>query len=440
MTLTVRDSRFETLAPFAVRSFQFQFPADLLTSWSSEMEVLILGWYILTETGSVLLLTLYGSLQYAGTLIAPVFGLAGDRLGHRNILCAMRALYAALASLTTLLAVLDRLNPGTVLILATVAGMIRPSDLAMRNALVAETMPTDRLMAAMGLSRITSDSARIIGSLAGTGLFALLGMAPAYTVISLFYGAGFALTLGVGGSPPMHIGASPSRHIGGSPPTGGMARLSLWHDLCEGLVYVWDTPASLAAMWLAFLVNLTAFPLTLGLLPYVARDIYHVGQAGLGSLAASFAVGSLAGAMAVSIAGRAIRPARMMLTYTGVWYAMLLVFVHLPGINGGRISLMLAGFAQSLCMVPMAVMLLHSAGARLRGRVMGVRMLAIYGLPIGLLAAGILVERFGFAATASGYCLIGLALTALIGVRWRHALWRLDAPANARSSTKRSKS
>ena len=33
----------------------FQFPADMLTSWGIEMEVLILGWYILTETGSVLL-------------------------------------------------------------------------------------------------------------------------------------------------------------------------------------------------------------------------------------------------------------------------------------------------------------------------------------------------------------------------------------------------
>ena len=93
------------LAPFAVRSFRFQFPADLLTSWASEMEVLILGWYILTETGSVLLLTVYGSLQYAGTLIAPMFGLAGDRLGHRNVLVRDAAVYAALAALMTVLAV-----------------------------------------------------------------------------------------------------------------------------------------------------------------------------------------------------------------------------------------------------------------------------------------------------------------------------------------------
>ena len=35
------------LAPFRVRSFRFQWPADLLTSWGIEMENLVLGWYIL---------------------------------------------------------------------------------------------------------------------------------------------------------------------------------------------------------------------------------------------------------------------------------------------------------------------------------------------------------------------------------------------------------
>ena len=61
------------------------------------METLILGWYVLVETGSVLLLTLFGALQFAGTLVAPLFGVAGDRIGHRNLLCIMRTVYAAVS-------------------------------------------------------------------------------------------------------------------------------------------------------------------------------------------------------------------------------------------------------------------------------------------------------------------------------------------------------
>jgi hypothetical protein len=121
-----------------------------------------------------------------------------------------------------------------------------------------------------------------------------------------------------------------------------------------------------------------------------------------------------------------------MVIFIVAWYILLLAFVWMTDAISGRLMLVLAGFAQSLSMVPMAVMLLHSAGARFRGRVMGVRMLAIYGLPVGLLVAGMLIERIGFAMPATIYCVCGLAVTLLIAVRWRASLWPLDAPANAR--------
>ncbi len=89
--------RASALAPFRIRSFRFQWPADLATSCAFEMETLILGWYVLVETQSVLLLTLFASLQHLGTLIAPMVGVIGDRIGHRNLLCGMRSLYAGLA-------------------------------------------------------------------------------------------------------------------------------------------------------------------------------------------------------------------------------------------------------------------------------------------------------------------------------------------------------
>src|SRR5262252_11091596 len=85
------------LTPFSVRSFRFQSPADFLSSWSWEMETLILGWYVLSETGSVLFLTLFGAVQYFGTLLAPLFGVAGDRIGRRTTFCAMRGFMFVMA-------------------------------------------------------------------------------------------------------------------------------------------------------------------------------------------------------------------------------------------------------------------------------------------------------------------------------------------------------
>src|SRR3977135_2036496 len=94
--------------------------------------------------------------------------------------------------------------------------------------------------------------------------------------------------------------------------------------------------------------------------------------------------------------------------------------------------LMLAGFSQSLAMISIAVILMRTASEHFRGRVMGVRMLAIYSLPLGLRAAGMLIGEIGFVATATLYATTGLLLMLFIVLHWRAELWHAHAPANAR--------
>jgi hypothetical protein len=95
---------------------------------------------------------------------------------------------------------------------------------------------------------------------------------------------------------------------------------------------------------------------------------------------------------------------------------MLLVFAQMQGLGGGIVTLLIAGVFQSLTMVSLTVILVREAGQRFRGRVMGVRMMALYSLPVGLLVAGALIERIGFAATATLYAAVGLAFTIIISV------------------------
>ena len=78
-----------------------------------------------------------------------------------------------------------------------------------------------------------------------------------------------------------------------------------------------------------------------------------------------------------------------------------------------------------------AAIMLRGADESMRGRVMGVRMLAIWGLPLGLVAAGPLIEHISYSLTVLLYCGGGLLATLAIGYRWRHALWLRSAAANA---------
>jgi len=415
-------ARPSALAPFRIRNYRFQWPADLLTSWAFEMETLILGWYVLVETGSVLLLTLFASLTFIGTLIAPMFGVVGDRIGHRDLLAMMRGTYAVLAGALMTLALTGYLTPLYVFIIVTIMGLVRPSDLGVRGALVATIMPHDQLIGAISISRTTMDTARIAGALSGAGLFAALGMGPAYVAIVGLYIVGTLLTLCViAPSKPHPVDAAFDIGLRSSP----------LRDLKEGVAYVWTTPRMRAAIWIAFLANLTAYPLSNGLLPYIAREIYGTNQTGLGYLSASFAIGSLVGSVLLSVIG-GIRVARLMIAATVMWYATLLVFVQVQTLPAAIACLVLAGFAQSLAMISIAVILMRTATAQFRGRVMGVRMLAIYSLPLGLLAAGSLIEEIGFALTGTLYAAAGLALMLAIVLHWRAELWHLHAPANAK--------
>jgi predicted MFS family arabinose efflux permease len=411
--------RTAVLAPFQVRSYRYQWPADLLTSWAFEMETIILGWYVLVESGSVVLLAAFGALQFFGSILGPLSGAAGDRLGHRQVLSALRASYAALALLLAGLAIAGSLSPTIVLIIAFLNGLVRPSDMGVRSALVGASVPREHLMAAIALSRVTSDSARVIGALSGASVFTAFGMAHAYAAIVIFYLVGVLLTLQ---TEPMTEPAKfeAAVHV----PT------SLWQNLRDGLLHSWSVPSLRATMWVAFLVNLVGFPVSMGLLPHVARSIYGLDQTGLGYLVASFSCGALIGSIGLSVAGHAVPFARTMLIGTAGWFVMLLIFAQLQSPILGGITLLVAGFFQSLCIVPMSVVILRVSDAAFRGRVMGVRMLAIYSLPIGLMVGGALFNYVGFPFTVTLFASIGILFTGLIAMRWHDNLWLHEAAAN----------
>ena len=418
-------------AAFRVRSFRFQWSADLLTSWAFEMETIILGWYVMVNTGSVLWLTAFGALQFLGTLVAPMFGVLGDRLGGRIVLCAMRATYAVFAAFLTALVVGGLLTPAWVLVVATLAGIVRSNDIVLRNTLIAETIPAGHLIGALGLSRATTDSAKVVGALTGAGLSTFLGLGYSYAFVTCCYVASFAFTTGVARRAPVpDPGASPRSALPGVVFVG-VPGPSRWRDLVDGLALVTRTPELLAMMLLAFLINFTAYPFSGALLPYVARRVFHADATGLGWLVASFSLGGFLGSITTVLIGGLRRPERSTFVCTAIWYALLLGFGHAPSLGLGLLALLVAGFFQNVAMISMTGTLIAAAGEGFRGRVMGVRMLAVYGLPLGLVGLGFLIERFGYPLTISIATAFGLLFTFLIAVRWRASVWdtgRTTAP------------
>lgn len=371
------------------------------------MEGLILGWYVLSATGSVEWLVAFGALPWLGAVFAPFLGIAGDRLGLRALLTLTRAGYAVIAATLTVLTFSGALTPLQVVVLYGITGLMRPSDQAMRNVLIAQTVAPDTLMGALGISRTTADMAKVLGSLAGAGGVAMIGMGPAYVIVTLLYVSAFLFSLGVARA-PLHAAHASA------------------HDVVAGLKdatrYVWRKADLFGAVTIAFLTNLLAFPFVLGLLPYAAKEIYRVGQAGLGYLAAAFALGALVGSLIVGTTTMRLRAGRMMLWSCGLWFVAVILFGQTRSFGFGFALLLLSGFMQSLCLTPLAAVLLRGSSVEMRGRVMGMRVLAVWGLPLGLLASGPIIAGLGYTACTLIYASLGVAATIAIGYRTREAL------------------
>ena len=376
------------------------------------METLILGWYILVATDSPFLVGVLGALRFSGTLTAPIVGVIADRMSRKIMLLMLRTGAGLSAVALLLLAAFALLEPWHVFVIAGIGGFFRPADNVIRQSLIADTVPRDMLMNASGLARTTQDTARIVGALLGAALLSQLGLGWAYLGVTFFYAASVLLGLGISSiKPDVAI-----KHM--NPVT----------DLKDGMRYMMKSPVIQPIMFLAFLVNLTAFPLTNGLLPFVARGVYGSDENGLARMVAVFAVGALAGSLAMAALVKSRRPERFMMFAMVTWYVLLILFAGTNSNSVGLPLLALIGASISFSMISMSVVLMTFTSFEMRGRVMGVRMLAVYGLPVGLVVGGWLIERYGVQAAITGYAVGGLISAGLAVVKWPSLLTGFPRP------------
>ena len=366
------------------------------------METLILGWYILVATDSPFLVGLLGALRFSGTLTAPIVGVIADRMSRKVMLIVLRTGAGLSALALLILAVTDLIQPWHVFVIASISGILRPADNVLRQSLIADTVPRNLLMNASGLARTTQDTARIVGALLGATLLSRLGLGWAYVGVTIFYSLSVLMGLGIS-----TIRSSiPVKHV--NPLT----------EMKQGLRYMVDSSVIQPIMFLAFLVNATAFPLTNGLLPVVARNVYQHDENGLALMVAVFAVGALVGSLLMASVVNSRRPERFMMITMVIWYVLLILFAQTDSNTLGLPLLALIGASISFCMISMSVVLMTFTKFEMRGRVMGIRMLAVYGLPMGLVIGGWLIEQYGVPATITGYAIVGLIALVFAVLKW----------------------
>ncbi len=399
------ESNSSGLNPFWVLRFgnyRFVWSSEALSLWAIEMEIIVLAMFVLRDTNSPLLVGLIGALKFAGTLLGPLYGLMVDRFDRKRLQVSVRIFGVVLASILTTLIINDTLQLWHAYLIVTAGSMVRMLDLVLVQALTADAVPANSLHGAIGLSRSTLDGARVVGALAGGTIFELLGLDVAYISITVLYLFATVAALKVETSTT----ASKVRNA------------SIKSGLLEGLSYVRKSKFLPGLIFFSFLIEFSAFPVVNGLMTVVGDELYELGGTGIGLLAAVASLGALSGATCIGIRKNLANPTRIMIIGSTIWHFIMLLLALTPPLWLFALMLFIWGFSGGTTFVAMVVGLLRATPAETRGRVMGIRSLGIYGLPLGLLLGGWIAEESGSAAMIATLGGLGFIATLAAILKW----------------------
>lgn len=389
-----------------VPRYRLMWMSDIALHTAEFMEILILSWFILETTDSPLILGLFGALRFSGTLGAPFFGVFVDRIGWKKIFLSSRLAFLVFSLAIFTAAATDNLNISLILFMSVLTGLWRSVDMIVRQSILPEVVGSHRLQNGVALTRTGRDITQIFSPVLAGVLMDAYGVAMSYLVIVILYAVSLILIAFL---------SNISRYASEN-------KDSVLGNLMSGLKYVRAQNFLMALLVIAFIVNLTAFPFNNALIAVIARDVFDTSATGLGWLMGAFSLGALLGSLVVGSFGPSRPTNKLMIAGSFLWHIAILLMAGMKLFYPSLPVLMLIGICQSFSMVTMAVMILQYTGYQMRGRVLGLRQLAVYGLPIGLLFSGFVADEVGvlWALVLNGT--MGIALLGGVLVKWPQVL------------------
>ncbi|MFN0159707.1 MAG: MFS transporter [Burkholderiales bacterium] len=389
----------DTYAPFRHRDYRLFIAMVLISSLSQQALAVAVGWDIYERTGSALALGWVGLAQFIPVLafFLPAGQLA-DRHDRRLVVAASLVIWVG-ASLLLVLAAWHALPVAWMYAAVALVGLSTVLNRAGRDALLAQLVPPEILARAVMWNSTVFQTASVVGPALAGLLIASVHSAVAVYVMNL---AGMLVAMGLA----LAIRAR-AAHVERRPST--------WRDLFGGLAHVWRTKVILG------LVSIDLFAVLLGgataLMPIFAKDILHVGPAGLGWLSAGPAIGAVLAALATARGWRSTPPhaGRAFLWAVAVFGAATIVFGLSRWFWLSLVALIVLGAADNIGAVIRQTAVQLFTPDELRGRVSAVNRVFISSSnELGAVESGVLASLTSpvFAVVAGGVATVCIAASA----------------------------
>lgn len=361
------------------------------------MQSVAAAWLVLQLShDSAVALALFGACSYGPVLLFGLYaGTIVDRFPHRDVLLLTQITSLVGAVLYAVLTGTHTITLPIVLVLAAALGINQALYFPARQATVLEMVGRGELGSAVALNSIAFNLARIIGPALGGIVIATLGVAACFWINAITY-------LGV----IVALLTIRRRPLTAGPPQTALQLIG------EALRYVARTPALAGLFALLFVTGTFGANFNL-VLPLFTRIVLHANADTLGYLFAAQGVGSLIGALTMTLAGGALLEPRRIVLGALLFAAMELLFVVVPDFTQAVLLLLVIGWSFAVYSIGTNTFVQVRSPDRMQGRMVSLYSVLFIGVtPIGNVFAAIVAHFLGPSAAVW----LGGALTAVAGL------------------------
>lgn len=371
-------NNFHALTHKNFRLFWMGQCVSLIGTW---MQNIGQTWLVLTLTGSPFLLGILGSVQFLPITLFSLFaGVVIDKYPKRKILLITQTISMLLAFILSALVFTHTVKYGYVLLVALILGFTNTIDMPTRQSFTIEMASKEDLMNAIALNSATFNLARIIGPAIGAVVFGMLGAGWCFLLNGLSFLAVIISLTKINVNPYVREKASKGNVMG---------------EIKDGLKYIYNEPTLLQTLLLVLIIGIFVFNFNI-VVPVFAKSVLHQGEKIYGLLMSALGVGSLCGALMVSVRSKS-GPKNKILVGSSVMISIMLMIVCFTRVYYlTAIMLMITGVFNIWFSTTANSTLQMTAKDEYRGRVMSVYALVFAGAtPIGNMFAGITAGKFG---------------------------------------------
>ncbi|MEQ8586718.1 MAG: MFS transporter [Thalassobaculaceae bacterium] len=395
------DGRNRTAGPLSLAAdptFQKLWTIGVLMGAMRWLEMLAVGVWVFAETGSATLTGLMTMLRMAPmALFGSVTGVIADRLDRKLLLVGSLALMALTAGALALSAWAGTLTIWQVGVGAFLSGLGWSTDFPVRRTILGESVGTARLGAAMSMDSASNNATRMVGPIAGGGLYATIGMHGIYTVSTSIFAVAVLLAVLVVYRP-----------------TPREARpLALFAEIRDGFAYLRRSRALVGHLGITVIVNLFAFPYA-AMIPVVGNETFGVDAVWIGMMLSVEGAGAFAGALAAAFLAAPERFRRIYLLGSALFVACVLVFSLQTSYTAALAVLVVAGLGISGFASMQSAIMFSEAPPEIRSRLMGILSVCIGAGPLGVLHVGWLADWLGGSMALTVISIEGLVAMLLL--------------------------